>query len=695
MVANRGEIACRVFRTCQKLGIKTVAIYSDPDADAMHVRMADEAVRVGPAPSAESYLVIDNILDAIKQTGTQAVHPGYGFLSENSEFAAALEREGVAFVGPREHAISVMGDKIESKQCAIDAKVNVIPGVQDLVETDEQVIKVCHEIGYPVMIKASAGGGGKGMRIARDDDEALEAFRLSKAEALSSFGDDRIFIEKFVDNPRHIEIQILADEHGNVVPFPERECSIQRRNQKVVEEAPSVLLDPETRFAMGEQAAQLARAVDYRGAGTVEFLCDGEKNFYFLEMNTRLQVEHPITELVSGVDLVEHMLNIAAGRPLPDELLVHSREGRCFPINGWAIESRIYAEDPFRSFLPSIGTLTSYTEPEGEAVRVDSGVTEGSEISMFYDPMISKLCTWGEDRAQAVERMNDALDSYLIGGLQHNVPFCREVCRHPKFLSGDITTKFIEEEYPDGFSGVVLTADERAELLACAAIVQMKLDAQASMIDGKVDEDGPIPLDDDLNFEEVWGEDNTVEYVAVLNGEEEYNVSVQHSVFDGAGITVHLQAKADGAQQQELSIELSEAPTFASPFLRAEINGSQRTAQILGSLPEGMRMQFCGSRNDVTLRSPRAHELAAHMLPKVEVDTSKFLLCPMPGSLISVAVEAGQTVEAGQELAVVEAMKMQNVLYAEKRGVIKTVAAEAGSTLKVDDVIVEFEDENE
>ncbi|POM75206.1 Propionyl coenzyme A carboxylase (Pi-PCC1) [Phytophthora palmivora] len=440
LVANRGEIAVRVMRTCQKLGIKTVAVYSEPDVNSVAVRMADEAVCVGPAPSSQSYLSIPKIVEAVKATGAQAVHPGYGFLSENKDFCEALEAIGVAFIGPGHEAIQAMGDKIESKQLAMDAGVNTIPGFLGEIDTPEDAVKVAQEIGYPVMIKASAGGGGKGMRVAYNDEEVRMGYRLSKEEAASSFGDDRMFLEKFIEDPRHIEIQLIADSHGNVVPLPERECSIQRRNQKVIEEAPSVLLDPETRMAMGKQAAMLAKKVGYVSAGTVEFLCDKHKNFYFLEMNTRLQVEHPVTELISHVDLVEQMIRVAAGHELPKELV----DGPV-KIHGWAMESRVYAEDPLRGFLPSIGRLLQYDEPVHlPGVRVDSGVNEGSDISMFYDPMISKLITYGKDRPECLERMKTALDNYVIRGPGNNVSFLQDVYRHPRFVSGKITTKFFQ-----------------------------------------------------------------------------------------------------------------------------------------------------------------------------------------------------------------------------------------------------------
>ncbi|MGB5868576.1 MAG: acetyl/propionyl/methylcrotonyl-CoA carboxylase subunit alpha, partial [Albidovulum sp.] len=454
LIANRGEIACRVIKTARKMGIKTVAVYSDADRNALHVKMADEAVHIGPPPANQSYIVIDKIMDAIRQTGAEAVHPGYGFLSENMKFAEALEKEGVVFIGPPSPAIEAMGDKITSKKLAQEAKVSTVPGYMGLIGDADEAVKISGQIGYPVMIKASAGGGGKGMRIAWNDDEAREGFQSSKNEAANSFGDDRIFIEKFVTQPRHIEIQVLADKHGNCVYLHERECSIQRRNQKVIEEAPSPFLDEATRRAMGEQACALAQAVGYTSAGTVEFIVDGDKNFYFLEMNTRLQVEHPVTELITGVDLVEQMIRVAAGEKLPFAQ-------KDLKINGWAMESRLYAEDPYRGFLPSIGRLTRYRPPVEEAtdtcvVRNDTGVFEGGEISMYYDPMIAKLCTWGPDRASAIENMRVALDSFEVEGIGHNLPFCSAVMDHPRFASGNITTAFIDEEYPDGFAGAVL-----------------------------------------------------------------------------------------------------------------------------------------------------------------------------------------------------------------------------------------------
>jgi len=524
------------------------------------------------------------------------------------------------------------------------------------------------------MIKASAGGGGKGMRIAWNDDEAIIGFRLSKEEAKSSFGDDRIFIEKFIEDPRHIEIQILADAYGNVCPFPERECSIQRRNQKVIEEAPSMLLDDATRQAMGEQAAMLARAVEYQSAGTVEFLVDKYLNFYFLEMNTRLQVEHPITEMISGVDLVEHMLWIAAGRELPP----HLRGDAPLPVTGWAIESRVYAEDPFRGFLPSTGRLINYNEPEGAGVRIDTGVSEGSDISMFYDPMIAKLVTHGKDRPDAIQKMNQALDSYLIKGPGHNISFCREVCRHPKFIAGDYTTKFIEEEYPDGFSGVVLTRDEELEMLAISSLLHADAAHTSSTISGQ------------LNQEPV--ESFTSNDLVVSVRDQNYHVYASYDMESDEGL-VQLLPEGSTNEDDMVTIVLNDVsmPSAERPIFEAVVDGNRLHLQQLEVLPEGFRLQYCGAIQDISIRSPEAHNLSRHMIPKPEVDFSQFLLCPMPGQVVSVSVHEGEEVEVGQELAVVEAMKMQNVLRSEKKGKIRSIKAAAGDSLKVDEVILEFE----
>ncbi|MEZ5726501.1 MAG: acetyl/propionyl/methylcrotonyl-CoA carboxylase subunit alpha [Paracoccaceae bacterium] len=662
LIANRGEIACRVIKTARKMGIKTVAVYSDADAQALHVQMADEAVHIGPPPANQSYIVIDKIMDAIRQTGAEAVHPGYGFLSENMKFAEALEKEGVVFIGPPSPSIEAMGDKITSKKIAQEAKVSTVPGYMGLIEDADEAVKISNEIGYPVMIKASAGGGGKGMRIAWNDEEAREGFQSSKNEAANSFGDDRIFIEKFVTQPRHIEIQVLADKHGNAVYLHERECSIQRRNQKVIEEAPSPFLDPETRKAMGEQAVALAKAVGYASAGTVEFIVDGQKNFYFLEMNTRLQVEHPVTELITGVDLVEQMIRVAAGEKLP---FAQSD----LKINGWAMESRLYAEDPYRNFLPSIGRLTKYRPPvEGQTkgggiVRNDTGVYEGGEISMYYDPMIAKLCTWGEDRAHAIEEMRLALDTFEVEGIGHNLPFCSAVMDHPKFCSGDMTTAFIAEEYPEGFEGVTLGEYTLKRVAAAAAAMNRVAEIRRTRISGTLG-----------NHERHVGED----WVVSLQ-DEEFRVQVSA---DKSGSTVRFE---DGT---ELRVESDWTPGQSLATL--DVSGEPLVLKV-GKIPMGFRLRVRGADLKVNVRTPRAHELALLMPIKLPPDTSKFLLCPMPGLVVKISVEEGQEVQEGQALATVEAMKMENILRAEKKGVVKKINAAAGASLKVDDIIMEFE----
>jgi len=670
LIANRGEIAVRVIRTARQMGIKTVAVYSEPDARAKHVQMADEAFLLGAAASSESYLSIPKIMDVIRQTGSQAVHPGYGFLSENHDFADALEEEGVAFIGPNAKAITAMGDKIESKKIAMQANVNVIPGFVGTVDADEDVLRVAREIGYPVMIKASAGGGGKGMRIAYNDEEALEGFRLSKNEAKSAFGDDRIFIEKFVEDPRHIEIQVLGDKHGNVVAFPERECSIQRRNQKVMEESPSCLLDEETRHAMQDQAIRLAKAVGYDSAGTVEMLCDPHRNFYFLEMNTRLQVEHPITEMITGEDLVEHMIRSAAGEALPSRML----EGR-IPFHGSATECRVYAEDPFRNFLPSIGQLKRYSEPEGEGVRCDSGVLEGSHISMYYDPMICKLVTYGDTREESIDRMEHALDTYVIEGVEHNIPFMRSVLRSPRYREGRLSTKFIPEEYPDGFQGVELTEDEQRKLAGMAALLHTQRDIAAHEASGRVPSYDPYL-------------DRVVYVTAGKNSKPlrvEMQVGDEDEEDDGETVTVHVEGM-DKPFMVAVDEWVASEPLFSSMFdLEPQI------VQVMGTTFEGFKMRYKGAKLDVVVRSEREQELSQYMHEVPEPDMSKLIVSPMPGSLIAVHVAEGQTVEAGQPVATVEAMKMQNVLRAEKSGVVKRVAAGPGSTLSRDQIIVEFE----
>ncbi|MGC1488196.1 MAG: acetyl/propionyl/methylcrotonyl-CoA carboxylase subunit alpha, partial [Albidovulum sp.] len=637
------------------------AVYSDADRNALHVEMADEAVHIGPPPANQSYIVIDKIMDAIRQTGAEAVHPGYGFLSENMKFAEALEKEGVVFIAPPSPAIEAMGDKITSKKLAQDANVSTVPGYMGLIGDADEAVKISGQIGYPVMIKASAGGGGKGMRIAWNDNEAREGFQSSKNEAANSFGDDRIFIEKFVTQPRHIEIQVLADKHGNCVYLHERECSIQRRNQKVIEEAPSPFLDEATRRAMGEQACALAQAVGYTSAGTVEFIVDGDKNFYFLEMNTRLQVEHPVTELITGVDLVEQMIRVAAGEKLPFAQ-------KDLKINGWAMESRLYAEDPYRGFLPSIGRLTRYRPPVEEAtdtrvVRNDTGVFEGGEISMYYDPMIAKLCTWGPDRASAIENMRVALDSFEVDGIGHNLPFCSAVMDHPRFVSGNITTAFIDEEYPDGFAGAVLDDAVLRRIAAATAAMNRVAEIRRTRITGTLG-----------NHERQVGDD----WVVSLQGSD-YQVKI---LADRDGSTVSFE---DGS-----SLRVTSGWLPGQPLARLEVDGAAvvlKTAKI----PGGFRIRTRGADLKVHVRTPLQAELARLMPEKLPPDTSKYLLCPMPGLIVKINVEEGQEVHEGQALATVEAMKMENILKAEKKGVVKKINAAAGASLRVDDVIMEFE----
>jgi propionyl-CoA carboxylase alpha chain len=662
LIANRGEIACRVIKTARKLGIKTVAVYSDADRGALHVRMADEAVHIGPSPAAQSYIVIDRILDAIRKTGAQAVHPGYGFLSENRNFAAALEAAGVVFIGPPSPAIEAMGDKITSKKLAAEAGVSTVPGYMGLISDADEAVKISGQVGYPVMIKASAGGGGKGMRIAWNDEEAREGFQSSKNEAAASFGDDRIFIEKFVTQPRHIEIQVLADSHGNCVYLHERECSIQRRNQKVIEEAPSPFLDPATRKAMGEQACALAKAVGYTSAGTVEFIVDGNRNFYFLEMNTRLQVEHPVTELITGVDLVEQMIRVAAGQPLPftqDDL----------KINGWAMESRLYAEDPYRNFLPSIGRLTRYRppaegpSPTGGIVRNDTGVFEGGEISMFYDPMIAKLCAWAPTRKGAIEEMRLALDTFEVEGIGHNLPFCAAVMDHPKFVSGDITTAFIAEEFPDGFQGTTLDEGTLRRVAAAAAAMNRVAEIRRTRLSGRMD-----------NHERKVGDD----WVVQIAGQA-FALRIRA---DRSGATVDFDGGA--------SLRVESDWTPGQPLARLLVDGAPlvlKVARITG----GYRIRHRGADLRVHIRTPRQAQLADLMPAKLPPDTSKFLLCPMPGLVVKITVAEGDEVFEGQALATVEAMKMENILRAERRGRVKSIKARAGDSLAVDQVIMEFE----
>ncbi len=656
LIANRGEIACRVIKSARAMGIKTVAVYSDADRDALHVQMAHEAVCIGPAPSAQSYLVMDKIIDAIKLTGADAVHPGYGFLSENAAFARKLKRLGVAFIGPEPLAITKMGDKIESKKLAEKAGVNSVPGYTAALKDAKQAITVSRKIGYPVMLKASAGGGGKGMRIARNDDEVREGLASSKREAKSSFGDDRVFVEKYIENPRHIEIQILADSKGHTIYLGERECSIQRRHQKVIEEAPSPFIDEKTRAAMGEQAVALAKAVKYVSAGTVEFIVDSKRNFYFLEMNTRLQVEHPVTEKVTGLDLVEWMIRIAAG----EKLTVKQQDVQ---MNGWAMETRVYAEDPFRNFLPSIGRLVRYQPPpESDNVRVDTGVYEGGEISMYYDPMIAKLITYGEDRDEAIAHMRQALDEYYIRGVSHNIGFLAAMMAHPRFCAGNLTTNFIAEEYGDCFDAADVVHDEPALLISVAAAVHRAYQDRAAAISGQVAGHARAVSKD-------W---------IVLLGDDSSAVSV---------------TPADGGYDVTLAdkdITLRTDWQLGDPLYHATFNGYSVGLQIERN-GAGYSLYHSGVRADVLVLNPVHADLYALMPEKVAVDTSRFLLSPMPGLLVSLAVSVGQDVKSGEELAVIEAMKMENVLKAERDGVIKIINAAPGDSLTVDQVILEFE----
>ncbi len=661
LIANRGEIACRVIKSAQKMGIKTVAIYSDADKNALHVRMADEAVHIGASPAAESYIVIEKVMQAVRKTGAEAVHPGYGFLSENKRFAHALEKAGVAFIGPPAGAIASMGDKITSKKLAAKAGVTTVPGFMGEIADAAEAVKISNEVGYPVMIKASAGGGGKGMRVAWNDAEAREGFQLSKNEAASSFGDDRIFIEKFITQPRHIEIQVLGDKHGNCVYLNERECSIQRRNQKVIEEAPSPFLDAKTRKAMGKQSCALANAVDYCSAGTVEFIVDGDRNFYFLEMNTRLQVEHPVTELITGIDLVEQMIRVAYGEKL-------SFRQKDIGIHGWAMESRLYAEDPYRNFLPSIGRLSRYRPPEEVAtktmaVRNDTGVYEGGEISMFYDPMIAKLCSWAPDRAKSIEVMRSALDAFEIEGIGHNLPFLSAVMDHPRFVSGDITTAFIEEEYPEGFQGVDLDEVTLKRISAACAAMYRVAEIRLARVSGRID-----------NHERKVGEN----WVIKVQGAR-FDVSIDA---DHKGSFVSF---ADGTKHR-----------VTSDWVPGERLGHFMIDDVplvlkVDPISAGYQVRFRGADASVIIYTPRRAELAEYMLEKLPPDTSKLLLCPMPGLIVNLNVAVGDEVQDGQTLCTVEAMKMENVLRAERQGIVSKINTSVGDSLAVDAVIMEFE----
>ena len=656
LIANRGEIACRVMKTAHRMGIRTVAVYSEADSNARHVELADEAVAIGAAPARESYLSAERILEACRKTGAEALHPGYGFLSENAEFCAQLEAAGIVFIGPKAQSIRAMGDKIESKKIAQAARVSTIPGHGEAIPDAAQAAKIARSIGYPVMIKASAGGGGKGLRIARDDAQVREGFESCRNEARNAFGDDRVFIEKFIDNPHHIEIQVLGDAHGNCVHLWERECSIQRRHQKVAEEAPSPFLDDKTRRAMGEQAVALARAVDYQSAGTVEFVVDGERNFYFLEMNTRLQVEHPVTEMITGLDLVELMIRVAAG----ERLSLKQQEVK---RNGWAIECRINAEDPFRGFLPSIGRLVRYLPPAEVrgAVRVDTGVCEGGEISMHYDSMIAKLITHGADRNEALRRMREALNAFAIRGVSSNLPFQAALMQHPRFVAGQFDTGFIAEQYPNGFHPADVVHRDPLLLAAAAAFARRRYIERAVRTTGRLQ-------GLERKVESGW---------AVLIGRERYALDLER--IDG-GYAVH-----HGNQRHELKSDW----TLGEPFLRGTWDGAPVTLQVER---RGMRYRILhdGVQVDATVMTVRAAELLARMAEKAAPDLSRFLLSPMPGLLREIAVAPGQEVKAGEKLAVIEAMKMENILKADTDGVVDAVLAAAGDSVAVDQPILRF-----
>ncbi len=662
LIANRGEIACRVIKTARRMGIATVAVYSDADRDALHVEMADEAVHIGPAAAAESYLLIDKIVEACRRTGAEAVHPGYGFLSEREAFPRALEAAGIVFIGPNPHAIAAMGDKIESKKAAAAAGVSTVPGHLGVIENPDHAVEIATEIGFPVMIKASAGGGGKGMRIAHSAGEVAEGFARAKSEAASSFGDDRVFVEKFITDPRHIEIQVIGDKHGHVVHLGERECSIQRRNQKVIEEAPSPLLDEATRRQMGEQAVALAQAVGYDSAGTVEFVAGQDKSFYFLEMNTRLQVEHPVTEMITGLDLVELMIRVAAGEPLPmtqDEV----------QLDGWAVESRVYAEDPTRNFLPSIGRLTTYRPPAegpvdgGATVRNDTGVGEGGEISIFYDPMIAKLVTHAPTRLAAIDAQAGALDAFAIEGIRHNIPFLSALMVHERWRDGRLSTGFIAEEFPNGFHEAEPAGEAAQRLAAVAAAIDHVLNERKRGISGQM-----------RRPEAVRFERSRV----VMLGHARHEIQVEDF---GPGITV---AFASG---ERLSATSSWVP--GDPVWTGTVGADVVAVQVRPIL-NGVHLAHAGAATTARVYTWREAELAAMMPEKVDAGAGKALLCPMPGLVKAIQVKAGQEVKAGEALAIVEAMKMENVLRAERDATISKVLAKEGESLAVDAVILEF-----
>ena len=661
LIANRGEIACRVIKTAKKMGIKTVAVYSDADKDALHVEMADEAVHIGPAAASESYLVIEKIIAACKQTGAEAVHPGYGFLSEREAFAVALKENGIVFIGPNPRAIAAMGDKIESKKFANAANVTTVPGFLGTIENAAHAVEISDQIGYPVMIKASAGGGGKGMRIAYTREEVEEGFTRAKSEAKSSFGDDRVFVEKFIVNPRHIEIQLIGDKHGNVVYLGERECSIQRRNQKVIEEAPSPLLDEATRKKMGEQAVALAKAVDYDSAGTVEFVAGQDKSFFFLEMNTRLQVEHPVTELITGIDLVEQMIRVAYG----EKLQFNQQD---IKLNGWAVESRVYAEDPSRGFLPSTGRLVKYQPPREEiangiTVRNDTGVYEGGEISIFYDPMIAKLVTHAPTRIAAIEAQAKALDSFYIDGIRHNIPFLSSLMQHERWRSGNISTGFIKEEYPEGFSPLVASGETARRIAAIAAAIDHVMNARKREITGQIRSQRAV----------TFQEQRTI----VLQ-DQYFDVTMSSGVDD---FTVEF--------ENGTSLRLTSDWVPGDLVWAGSVEGAELAVQVR-QIFNGINLNHAGVSVNVQVYTRREAELARLMPEKVPADTSKALLCPMPGLVKALFVQQGQEVKAGEQLCMVEAMKMENVLTAERDATVTKINAAVGDSLAVDAVIMEF-----
>jgi propionyl-CoA carboxylase alpha chain len=665
LIANRGEIACRIIKTARRMGIESVAVYSEADRDALHVEMADEAVLIGPPPAAESYLMIDKIVEACRNTGAEAVHPGYGFLSEREAFPRALAEAGIVFIGPNPGAIAAMGDKIESKKAAAKAKVSTVPGHLGVIEDARHAVRIAEEIGYPVMIKASAGGGGKGMRIAHSTSEVAEGFGLAKAEAKASFGDDRVFIEKFIVDPRHIEIQVLGDKHGNVIYLGERECSIQRRNQKVIEEAPSPLLDETTRRRMGEQAVALAKAVQYDSAGTVEFVAGQDKSFYFLEMNTRLQVEHPVTELVTGIDLVEQMIRVAAG----ERLALAQKD---ITLTGWAVESRLYAEDPFRNFLPSIGRLIKYRPPQesragGITVRNDTGVQEGGEISIHYDPMIAKLVTHAPSRAAAIEAQAHALDAFYVDGIRHNIPFLSALMNHPRWREGNLSTGFIAEEFPKGFAARPPEGEIARRIAAVGAAIDHVLGERKRQISGQLT-GRPVTR---AGRRAVWLERNEIALDVARAGE---GISVRFIAADGAAGNPH---------------QLVSPWVPGDPVWQGTIDGHAVAIQV-HPIPNGFRLAHQGFEVAVYVFTEAEAALARLMPVGIAADTGKKLLCPMPGLVVSIAVAEGQEVKAGETLAVVEAMKMQNVLRAERDGMVKKIHASAGATLAVDALILEF-----